>query len=105
MLPNNGIEEELGTLKTDVKQLHSDLSSLAQVLTHEGKKQWDKSRKSIEKSAERTFSKVADSVRDITETSEETIGKFQEEIGKRPLTSVAAALGIGFFLGKFLGRD
>jgi ElaB/YqjD/DUF883 family membrane-anchored ribosome-binding protein len=105
MSTSNGIEEELGVLKTDIVRIQSDLSALAKGLTSEGKKQWDRSRKAVEKSAEQTFSKVSGAVSDLAEDSEEAIGIFQEGIGKRPLLSVAAALGIGFLLGKVLGRD
>ena len=101
----NGIEEELGALKTDIKKLHSDISLMAQALSSEGKKQWENSRKSVERSAECVYSKVADAVSDISENSEKAIGKVKDEIGKRPLISVAAALGIGYCLGKILRRD
>ena len=105
MSQHNGIEQELGTLKNDIKQIHADIMSLANEVSREGQKQWNRTRKTFEKNALSGVSRVADTLHDMADNSGEVVGRVKDEIGKRPVASFCAALGIGYFLGKLLTRE
>ena len=105
MTHTNGFQEDIGSIKDDIRQLHSDFSDLIKGLTHEGRKEWKVAHKAIEKGATEGMERVSNAVHEVAERSEDAFKAVQDGIGKRPLLSIAAALGVGYLLGKLLGRD
>lgn len=80
------LRKEFSELKSDVSKLTDTLKKLYGDTATEGR---TRARQAAEHSRER---------------ARETVGAFEEEIGERPLTSIAAAFGIGFIIGKLLDR-
>ena len=80
------LRDELATIRKDMSEIGKTVSQLARSATEEGK---DRVRAAAEQSREQ---------------ARETWGAFEKEVGERPMTSLAAALGIGFILGKLLDR-
>lgn len=102
---HDGFQEELTALKGDIKKIHEDLAFLAEGLTHEGKKEWKEAKKAISATASRSISGLSDAAHEVAERSEAALKTVQSGISERPLTSLLAALGVGYLLGKLLGRD
>lgn len=76
------LEQDVEALKRELTELRSDISRLADTL-------WKVSGNTAAKGRER---------------ARETISAFEDEVGARPLTSVATAFGVGFIIGKLLDR-
>lgn len=87
----NEINEDLENLKRDIQQLRSDVASMA------------KSLKSLTaatgEEAYQRAEALGQAARRRAAAMEEQLG---QEINERPLTSVLAAFGIGFLIGKIL---
>jgi ElaB/YqjD/DUF883 family membrane-anchored ribosome-binding protein len=80
------LKNEFATLKSEISEIGDTVSRLARTATDEGRER---------------IRRVADQGRD---QARETWGAVEREIEERPMTSIAAALGIGFILGKLLDR-
>jgi len=80
------LKEEFATLREELAGIGKTVSSLAHSAGDEG-------RERLHAAAERS-----------RQHARETWGAFEQEIGERPMTSIAVALGIGFILGKLLDR-
>jgi ElaB/YqjD/DUF883 family membrane-anchored ribosome-binding protein len=80
------LKDEIAALKKELSNIGNTVSSLAHTATDEGK---ERVRAAAEHSRDR---------------ARQTWGAFEKEVEERPMTSIAAALGIGFILGKLLDR-
>lgn len=80
------LKREFADLKADMSKLTETIRNLYDDSTSEGR---DRAREAFQRSRER---------------ARESVGAFEEEIGERPLTSIATAFGIGFIIGKLLDR-
>lgn len=80
------LKAEFDTLRSDVARLTDTVKKMSGNTTAEG-------RERIRQAAEHS-----------REQFRETAGAVETEIGERPFTSVAAAFGVGFILGKLLDR-
>lgn len=80
------LRSEFANLRSDVSKLTDTMKKLYGDTAAEGR---TRARQAAERSRER---------------ARETVGTFEEEISERPLTSIAAAFGIGFIIGKLLDR-
>lgn len=80
------LKDEFSALRSELSEIGKTVSKLARTATDEGR---DRIRA------------AADHSRD---QARQTWGAFEKEIEERPMTSIAAALGIGFILGKLLDR-
>lgn len=80
------LKDEFATLKSELSEIGDTVSRLARSATDEGR---DRIRRAADQSRAQ---------------ARETWGAFEREIEERPMTSLAAALGIGFILGKLLDR-
>ena len=79
-------ENDTDTLRSEVSQLRSDLSSLTA---------------SVRELAARRGEQVYDSVRERVVTTEQ---HAEEAIRRNPLAAVGAVFGVGFVLGLLLNR-
>lgn len=73
---------EAAALRKDIEQLRKDLAALAESVRH----------------------RSSDQVQAGFDTARQHAGDLGREIEARPLTSVAAAFGIGLLLGKLFSR-
>lgn len=89
----SNVESDVEELKAEFSELKSDMAKLAESLKNLYGDSADQGRERVKAAAERSRAQVR-----------EAAGAFESEIGERPLTSVAAAFGIGFILGKLLDR-
>lgn len=80
------LKDEIAALKDELSNIGNTVSNLARSATNEGR---DRFRAAAENSREQV---------------RQTWGAFEKEVEERPMTSIAAALGIGFILGKLLDR-
>lgn len=80
------LREEFSALKSELSEIGKTVSQLARTATDEGR---DRIRAAADQSREQ---------------ARQTWGAFEKEVEERPMTSIAAALGIGFILGKLLDR-
>jgi ElaB/YqjD/DUF883 family membrane-anchored ribosome-binding protein len=80
------LKDEIAALKKELSNIGDTVSNIARSAADEGK---DRVRAAAEHSREQ---------------ARQTWGAFEREVEERPMTSIAAALGIGFILGKLLDR-
>ena len=80
------LKKEFAALKGELSDIGITVSKLARTATGEGR---DRVRAAADESREQ---------------ARQTWGAFEKEVEERPMTSIAAALGIGFILGKLLDR-
>lgn len=85
--------EEVQALKDDLQTLRQDFAKLTE---------------SLKKSVREDVSAGADTARasaaQFQDRAREATRGLEAEVAARPLTSVAAAFGVGFLLGKLLDR-
>lgn len=89
----SNVEKDVEELKSEFSELKADMAKLADTLKKLYGDSADQGREQVKAAAERSGTQAR-----------EAVGAFETEIGERPLTSVAAAFGIGFVLGKLLDR-
>lgn len=80
------LKDEFSALKGEFSDMSKTVSRLAQSATDEGR---DRVRAAADQSRE---------------YARESWGAFEKEVEARPMTSIAAALGLGIILGKLLSR-
>ncbi|MBU1188899.1 MAG: DUF883 family protein [Gammaproteobacteria bacterium] len=80
------LRDEFSTLKSELSEVGKTVSKLTRAAGDEGR---DRIRAAADQSRQQ---------------ARETWGSFESEVEQRPMTSIAAALGIGFILGKLLER-
>ncbi|NKI34440.1 DUF883 family protein [Wenzhouxiangella sp. XN79A] len=86
-------EKELQELKAEFATLKDELASIGETVGRIAHSASDEGRQRVRSAANRS-----------REQARETWGAFEKEVEDRPMTSIAAALGIGFMLGKLLDR-
>lgn len=86
-------DKELQELKEEFAALKSELSEIGKTVSKLGRAASEEGRDRVQAAAEHSREQVR-----------QTWGAFEKEVEQRPMTSIAAALGIGFILGKLLDR-
>ncbi len=86
-------EKELQELKKEFSALKGELSEMGNTLSQLTKAATDEGRDRVRAAADQS-----------REQARQTWSAFEKEVEAHPMTSVAAALGIGLILGKLLGR-
>ncbi|MDT0618966.1 hypothetical protein RM531_10810 [Salinisphaera sp. P385] len=85
--------DEVQALKDDLQTLRQDFSQLTESLKNNLREEFGAGADAARASA----AQVQDRAREATRS-------LEAEVAARPLTSVAAAFGVGFLLGKLLDR-
>lgn len=80
------LREEVSKLRTDITDIAETLRKLSHDAVADGR------------------DRLRDAAKQQTDKARESLSGVESEIEQRPLTSVAAAFGIGFVLGKLLDR-
>ncbi len=86
-------EKELQELKKEFAALQGELSEIGKTVSQLARTATDEGRDRIRAAADQG-----------REQARQTWSAFEKEVEERPMTSLAAALGIGFILGKLLDR-
>lgn len=86
-------DKDLKELRSELATLRSDFSEISKTLKRISGERYAEGRDKVNQGIERGRQQARDS-----------LGEFEREIEARPLTSVAAAFGVGFVLGKLLDR-
>jgi len=97
MAEKSGMAEQSGNesaeLRAEIESLKSDVSKLTDTIKRVSSERASQERERVRQTAEQSRQKAS-----------EAAGVVGQEIQQRPLTSLAAAFGVGFVLGKMLNR-
>ncbi|NBD96264.1 MAG: DUF883 family protein [Gammaproteobacteria bacterium] len=86
-------DKEVQELRNEIAALKEELSNIGNTVSNIARSATDEGRERVRAAAEHS-----------REQARQTWGAFEREVEERPMTSIAAALGIGFILGKLLDR-
>jgi ElaB/YqjD/DUF883 family membrane-anchored ribosome-binding protein len=90
------IQEDLEALREDVAKL---TSQLADILTAKGNQAWRKAKSNVEGVISDVEAKGMEAVGAVREVGDNMLDAVDESLKKRPYTTLALALGIGFLFG------
>jgi ElaB/YqjD/DUF883 family membrane-anchored ribosome-binding protein len=90
------IQEDLEALRDDVTRL---TQQLAGVLASKGNKAWSRARSNVEGVLSDAQDKGMEAVGAVREVGDNVVDAIDESIKKRPYTTLALAVGIGFLFG------
>lgn len=92
-----------GDIQADVDALRQDISRLANqvgdILSSKGNVAWDRAKANVEGLMSDATAKGQEAVDAVREVSDNMLGAIDESLKKRPYTTLAIAVGIGFLLG------
>ncbi len=95
------ILKDLQTLREDVKRLAGQMSTLLSATSDQA---LDEAKKRM-REMEQTVSDIGDRGRSIASDAADNVGAaLEENIQKRPLTTIAFAVGLGFLVGALWRR-
>lgn len=86
-------DKDVESLKAEIAALKSDVSRLTET-----------AKKTAGDTAARGRERARQAAEHSRDQAKETVGMVESEISERPITSIAAAFGIGFIIGKLLDR-
>jgi len=86
-------DKELQQLKDDFSSLKDELAAIGETVGRIASNASEDGQQRVHEAAHRT-----------RQHAQQTWGAFEREVEERPMTSIAAALGIGFILGRLLDR-
>jgi ElaB/YqjD/DUF883 family membrane-anchored ribosome-binding protein len=93
---SENIQADLDTLRSDVRRLTDQLS---EIVASKGTAAWNRARSNIEGLVSDASSKGQDAVDAVREVGDNLADAIDESLKKRPYTTLALAVGIGFLFG------
>ena len=90
------ISADLEALRSDLRRLAGDVSDL---MSGKGNVAWDRAKANVEGLVSDATAKGQEAVDAVREVSDNMLGAIDESLKKRPYTTLAIAVGIGFLLG------
>ena len=95
--------EASGNVQADVESLRGDIRRLteqiADIVTSKGTAAWTRARSNIEGVMSDATSKGQEAVHAVREVGDTMVDAIDESLKKRPYTTLALAVGIGFLFG------
>jgi ElaB/YqjD/DUF883 family membrane-anchored ribosome-binding protein len=92
-----------GDIQADLKALREDMAKLAQqiadIFAAKGDRAWQRARVSVDEALADVEGKGREAVDAVREVGDNMIDAIDESLKSRPYTTLALALGIGFFFG------
>jgi ElaB/YqjD/DUF883 family membrane-anchored ribosome-binding protein len=92
-----------GDIQADLEALRNDVSSLAaqigDILAAKGNQAWSRAKNNLGGVVSDASAKGQEAVDAVREVSDNMVGAIDESLKKRPYTTLAIAVGIGFLLG------
>lgn len=90
------IQADLDALRQDVSKLANEIAG---IMSSKGNVAWDRAKANVEGIVSDATAKGQEAVDAVREVSDNMIGAIDESLKKRPYTTLAIAVGIGFLLG------
>jgi ElaB/YqjD/DUF883 family membrane-anchored ribosome-binding protein len=90
------VNADLEALRADFARLAGDVADL---MSSKGNVAWGRAKANVEGIVSDATSKGQEAVDAVREVSDNMIGAIDESLKKRPYTTLAIAVGIGFLLG------
>jgi ElaB/YqjD/DUF883 family membrane-anchored ribosome-binding protein len=90
------IQEDLETLRDDVAKLTQQIGG---ILTAKGNKAWQRARSNVEGVLSDAQDKGMEAVDAVREVGDNVVDAIDESLKRRPYTTLAIAVGIGFLFG------
>ena len=90
------INADLEALRADVSRLTSQIGD---ILASKGNAAWGRAKSNVEGVMSEATAKGQEAVDAVREVSDNMVGAIDESLKKRPYTTLAIAVGIGFLLG------
>ncbi len=92
-----------GDIAADLEALRADVARLAaqigDIFAARGNAAWDRAKHNVESAMSDAAAKGQEAVGAVREVSDTMVGAIDESLKKRPYTTLAIAVGIGFLLG------
>ena len=93
---SGSIQADLESLRNDVRRLTDQISDL---VTSKGTAAWNRARSNIEGVVSDATAKGQEAVNAVREVGDNMTDAIDESLRKRPYTTLALAVGIGFLFG------
>ncbi len=90
------IQADLNSLRGDIRRLTDQISD---ILASKGSAAWNRARSNIEGVVSEATSKGQEAVDAVREVGDNMVDAIDESLKKRPYTTLALAVGIGFLFG------
>jgi ElaB/YqjD/DUF883 family membrane-anchored ribosome-binding protein len=97
-------EKDYDALKNEISHLFDDLSGIAKTVTDLGKKEAGEARKVVEKEVEKKLGDLRAKLEGFREQGKEAFSGIEKQVTENPWASIAAAVGVGYIIGKLLNR-
>lgn len=96
------MQDNLQSLRNDFAKLREDVTNIADSLKTFGRKSTEEIAEQTQKSAQlkETIEKLKARLDNTAQHGKDYVNKFEEQVSDRPVVSLIAAFGIGFFLAK-----
>ena len=97
------VSDASGNIQADLESLRNDMKKLteqiADIVTSKGNAAWTRARSNIEGVMSDATSKGQEAVHAVREVGDNMVDAIDESLKKRPYTTLALAVGIGFLFG------
>jgi ElaB/YqjD/DUF883 family membrane-anchored ribosome-binding protein len=90
------VNDDLEALRADMARLAGDVADL---MSAKGNVAWGRAKANVEGIVSDATAKGQEAVDAVREVSDNMIGAIDESLKKRPYTTLAIAVGLGFLLG------
>jgi len=91
-------------LEREVQDLRQDVAALRKALREEAAKRKASPRAKLEDAAAENVERLRTAAEEAGSKAQESLDRLEKQIEANPVPSVLAAFGIGFVLGRLLGR-
>jgi ElaB/YqjD/DUF883 family membrane-anchored ribosome-binding protein len=92
-----------GDIQADLQALHDDVARLAQqiadIFAAQGSKAWRRARSGVDEAIADAEDRGRDAVDAVREVGDNILEAIDESLKRRPYTTLALAVGIGFLFG------
>ncbi len=95
------IQADLESLRGDIRRITDQISD---IVAAKGSAAWDRARSNIEGAVSDATGKGQEAVDAVREVGDNMIDAIDKSLQKRPYTTLALAVGIGFLLGAMRRR-
>jgi ElaB/YqjD/DUF883 family membrane-anchored ribosome-binding protein len=98
---SGNVQADLDSLRNDVRRLTEQISD---IVAAKGNAAWSRARSNIEGAMSDATAKGQEAVDAVREVSDNMVDAIDESLKKRPYTTLALAVGIGFVFGAMWRR-
>jgi|SRR5690554_642666 len=103
-MANQGMDQELETLRGDLNTLRSDVRKLTEDLTRAAQTGASAASEEAQAELRRLRSDLDDLYHRARSKGQASLESVEEHVERNPLASLAVAFGVGLLLGKLLDR-